>query len=144
MDAIVGDVRAYGGETQVARFQGFGLIFENGPEVFDEFAEVEDAANRSGVVSGRQGEVVKGDVAEDEIAAEEVEGCCALVSLVLSCLEEKGRWEHTISRVITDGFGRVALAMRLVPSDSAGRRSFGLEMEKPAKELRAVLVSICV
>ena len=44
----------------------------------------------------------------------------------------------TISRVITDGLGRVALATRLVPSDSAGRRSFGSDIEKPAKELRAV------
>lgn len=74
------------------------------------------------MVAWFEDKVVDGCVADDEISTFEVQDRCSLFLLVRLYIGL--RWmRHTISKVMTDGLGRVALAMRLVPSFLGGRRS---------------------
>ena len=85
MDAFEFDGAADGFELEVAVLEGGGLVFEDGFDVFYEFLEVEDAFDGGRVVAGFQHEVGEGGVAEEEVAAEEVQCCVALLGL-LACV----------------------------------------------------------
>lgn len=102
---------------------------------FEELLEVEDAFDRGGMVSGAEEKVGESGVAEEEVAAEEVQCCVSLSSLAWfhtkNCL---GR--RTISNVTTEGLGRVALARRLVPSSRASMSVLS-SIENPVKLFKA-------
>lgn len=83
LDAVVDDGLADGVEGEVALGQGLALRAEDLAEVFDELVQVEDAVDGGGVIAGAQDEVVDGGVADDEVAAFEVEDGGALVALEL-------------------------------------------------------------
>lgn len=113
------------------------MVFDDLAQVVfvEEFLDVEDAFDGGGVVSGAEEEVGESGITKEQIAAKEVQCCVALFLLAwfhtTDCLGKR-----TISKVTTEGLGRVALARRLVPSSRASMSVLS-SIENPVKLFNA-------